>query len=111
MRRRKVARPACRQPTRHRVGRHVPTHHQVGEQPPTLASRRLIVRAARLDSPSSSRTTPGPRRGLRWSLMKASTSAVVTSTGSLATTPKNTFKSQAAASSVFGLARAATSSR
>jgi hypothetical protein len=43
--------------------------------------------------------------------MKASTSAVVTSTGSLATTPKNTFKSQAAASSVFGLARAATSSR
>jgi di/tricarboxylate transporter len=76
-----------------------------------LDSRRLIVRAASPASPSASRTTPAPRRGARCAVMKASTSAVVTSAGSLATTPKNTFRSKAVASSVFGRARAATRSR
>src|SRR5216684_1301268 len=43
--------------------------------------------------------------------MNASTSAVVTSLGSFATSEKNTFKSKACASSVFARALAATNSR
>ena len=43
--------------------------------------------------------------------MNPSTSASVTSTGFLPTTAKKTFRSNAAASTVFGLARAATMSR
>src|SRR5487761_1567829 len=43
--------------------------------------------------------------------MKASTSAVLTSAGSFPANAKNTFKSNAAASTVFGLHRAATNRR
>lgn len=44
-------------------------------------------------------------------MTKLNTSAVTTSNGSLATTMKNTFKSQAVANNVFGRHRARTSSR
>ena len=54
----------------------------VERNPDTLASRRLMVRADRPASPSSSRTTPRPRRGARWDLMNPNTSAVLTSAGS-----------------------------
>jgi len=43
--------------------------------------------------------------------MKPSTSPGVTSAGHLATTAKNTFRSNAVASNVFGRHRAATNSR
>jgi hypothetical protein len=43
--------------------------------------------------------------------MNASTSAVVTSAGAFLTTAKNTFRSYAAASSVFVRDRAATNSK
>jgi len=43
--------------------------------------------------------------------MKASTSAVLTSAGSFPAKAKNTFKSNPAASTVFGLHRAATNRR
>ena len=52
--------------------------------------RRWIVRADSPDSPSANRTT---RRSPRWIVMNSNTSAVVTFSGSLATTEKNTFKS------------------
>ena len=80
-------------------------------RPVTEASRRLIVRADSPASPSSIRTTPAPRLGWRWAAMKDSTSAASTSSGHLPTTVKNTFKSNAAASTVFARARAATISR
>ena len=75
------------------------------------ASRRLMVRADRPASPSSMRTTVAPRRGSRCASMNASTSAPPISAGSLSTTEKNTFRSNAVASTVFGRARAATMSR
>ena len=43
--------------------------------------------------------------------MKASTSAVVTAAGSVSMTEKNTFRSNAVASTVFHRARPATNSR
>jgi hypothetical protein len=43
--------------------------------------------------------------------MNSSTSAVLTSTGSFPAKAKNTFKSNPAASTVFGLQRAATNRR
>ena len=52
-----------------------------------------MVRTDSPASPSSRRTTRGPRRGARWALMKENTSAVVTAAGSLAMTVKNTFRS------------------
>jgi hypothetical protein len=42
--------------------------------------------------------------------MNSSTSAVVTASGCLSTTPKNTRRSEAVASTVFTRARAATNS-
>ena len=57
-------------------------------RPVTEARRRLIVRADSPASPSSIRTTDTPRRGCRWDRMNASTSASLTSTGSLPTTAK-----------------------
>ena len=79
--------------------------------PVTEASRRLIVRADSPASPSSIRTTSAPRRGWRCAAMNANTSASAMSSGSLATCEKNTFRSNAVASTVFGRARAATISR
>ena len=76
-----------------------------------LLTRRLIVRADNPASPSSRRTTLAPCRGARWDEMKSKTSAVVTSAGSLATTEKNTFKSNAVASNVLCRARTPTNSR
>jgi hypothetical protein len=76
-----------------------------------VASRRLIVLAERPAAPSSIRTTRAPRRGARWAVMNSSTSALVTSAGSFSITEKNTFRSNALASTVFGRARAATSAR
>ena len=80
-------------------------------RPLTEARRRLIVRADNPASPSSIRTTDTPRRGRRWDPMNPSTSASLTSAGSLPTTAKKTFRSNAVASTVFGRARAATISR
>jgi hypothetical protein len=80
-------------------------------RPLTEAKRRLIVRADNPASPSSIRTTPTPRRGCRWDRMNDTTSASVTSAGSLPTTLKNTFRSNALASTVFGRQRAATIAR
>ena len=80
-------------------------------RPVTEASRRLIVRADRPASPSSIRTTFAPRRGWRCAAMNDNTSAPVTSSGTLATCVKNTFRSNAVASNVFGRARAATISK
>src|SRR6476661_7905820 len=79
--------------------------------PVTEASRRLIVRADKPASPSWIRTTSAPRLGCRWAAMNDNTSAPVTSSGTLATCVKNTFRSNAVASTVFGRARAATISR
>src|SRR5579884_1586352 len=67
-----------------------------------------MVLAERPCSPSSSRTTLEPCRGARWDLMNSNTSAVLTSAGSFATSVKNTLRSYATASRVFGRARAAT---
>ncbi|MFB4267828.1 hypothetical protein [Nonomuraea sp. GTA35] len=79
--------------------------------PEMLASRRLIVRADSPASPSSRRTTLASMRGERCILIKASTSTVVTSAGSLRIWLKNTFRSYAVAINVLGRARAATNSR
>ena len=79
-------------------------------KPAIVARRRLIVRADRPASPSSILTTLAPWRGARWALMKVKTSAVTTSVGSLATTVKKTFKSNAMANTVFHRARAVTNS-
>jgi hypothetical protein len=73
-------------------------------------SRRWIVRDDNPDSPSDSRTTFGSPAD-RCSVINASTSAVDTSTGSLGTSVKNTFKSKPAAKTVFGRQRAAKNSR
>jgi hypothetical protein len=70
-----------------------------------------MVRADRPGSPSSIRTTVAPRRGARWCVIKASTSAVVTSAGSVSMIEKNTFRSNAVASTVFHRARPAMNSR
>ncbi len=70
-----------------------------------------MVRADSPASPSSMRTTVAPRRGCRCEAMNTNTSDSVTSTGVLPTTEKNTFRSNAVASTVFGRARAATMSR
>jgi hypothetical protein len=79
--------------------------------PASVARRRLIVRADSPASPSSIRTTVAPRRGARCRAMKVSTSAGVTSAGSRSMIEKNTFRSNAAASTVFPRARPATISR
>ena len=52
-----------------------------------------------------------PEPAPRWVRMKPNTSATVTSTGSLPTTVKNTFKSYAVAHNVFRRQRARTTSR
>src|SRR5438270_430049 len=54
-----------------------------------------MVRADSPDSPSTNRMTLAPSRGRRCWAMKASTSAVVTSAGSLSTTVKNARRSDA----------------
>src|SRR5438270_11606468 len=76
-----LARATHRQTARDRIARHsgIAAYEQVLVQPAIVASRRLIVRAARPTSPSSIRTTLAPRRGWRCALMNAITSAVVTS--------------------------------
>ena len=77
-------------------------------RPDTDDKRRAIVRADSPDSRSASRSTV---RSPRWSARKSNTSAAVTSTGSLPTTVKNDFRSNATARSVFGRHRPATNSR
>jgi hypothetical protein len=91
--------------------RTTPRMTRYSNSPVTEASRRLMVRADSPASPSSIRTTVAPRRGRRCIWMNASTSASRTSSGCLPTTEKNTFRSNALASTVFGRARAATMSR
>jgi hypothetical protein len=64
---------------------------------------------------STLRSTPARTcavlRPVRWAVMNANTSAGTTASGSLATTVKNTFRSYAAASTVFGRHRPARNSR
>ena len=60
---------------------------------------------------STARTGTADAPPQRWAVMNPSTSAAVTSAGALPTTPKNTFRSNAVASTVFGRHRAATNSR
>jgi hypothetical protein len=69
------------------------------------------VRADKPASPSSRRATFGPRRGARCAAKNAKTSAVVTAAGSLPTTSKKIFRSEATASQVFGRARLPTNTR
>jgi hypothetical protein len=52
-----------------------------------------MVRAESPASPSSSRMTFGPRRGFFCTVINAKMSAVTTSSGSLGTAEKNTFRS------------------
>jgi len=80
--------------------------------PDTVDRRRRTVRADTAPSPSSTTTTgTAVAPPQRWAVMKPSTSAAVTFAGALPTTAKNTFRSNAAASTVFGRHRAATNSR
>ncbi len=69
-----------------------------------------MVRAAKPASPSDNRTMRPSPRGRRCSVMKPNTSAATTSTGALATTEKNTRKSDTVAVTVFARQRAATNS-
>ncbi len=85
------------------------------KNPDTIDSRRRTVAA---DTPASSppRSTGcsapcSPARPVRWAVMNASTSAGPTSSGGLPTTEKNTLKSYAAASTVFGRHRPPRNSR
>jgi hypothetical protein len=72
----------------------------------------LIVAADKPAEPSTNRTTfSAPTRGPRCCDTNAITSRAVTSTGSFATTVKNTFKSWAYALTVFGRTRAPTNSK
>jgi hypothetical protein len=67
----------------------------------------------RADTPADASTTRRPRLSapVRCAVMKASTSALVTSSTGLSTTVKNTFRSIAVASTVFGRQRLDTKSR
>jgi hypothetical protein len=76
-----------------------------------VASRRLIVAAAKPASPSARRITLPPRRGERWASMKDSTSVTVTSCGALGTIVKKTFRSNTCAVRVFDRTRAAVNRR
>ncbi len=73
-------------------------------------NRRWIVRADNPDSPSDNRTTLRSPTD-RCAVMNANTSPVVTSTGSLETMEKNTFRSNPAANTVLGRHLAAKNSR
>jgi hypothetical protein len=85
------------------------------KNPDTIDKRRRTVAA---DTPpgslprSTGCSTPcSPSRPVRCAVMNASTSAGRTCSGGLATTVKNTFRSDAAASTVFGRHRPARNSR
>src|SRR5881394_1841747 len=70
-----------------------------------LDSRRATVRADSPAPPSEMRTTLASVLGERWAATKSTTSRLVTAAGSFCAQLKNTFKSNAAASTELGLAR------
>jgi hypothetical protein len=86
-----------------------PVATRYAKKPDRLDNRRRIVDSATPDAPSEIRTTFDDP--YRWALTNPNTSAVVTSSGSRSTTPKNTLRSKAVAGSVFRRARARTSSK
>jgi hypothetical protein len=74
-------------------------------------NRRAIVLDDNPDPPSAKRTTDSVVVWPRCARMNANTSAVTTSTGSRSTTVKNVFRSNPAASTVFGRHRPAANSK
>jgi hypothetical protein len=80
------------------------------KNPETVDSRRATVRLDNAVRSSTARMLR-PSPPARCELMNASTSLLVTAAGALPTTVKNTFKSNATASTVFGRQRADTNSR
>ena len=82
--------------------------------PPTVDSRRRIVREQTPTTPSGTTCIPGSGRHpapVRWAVMNLSTSAARTWSTGLATTSKKTFRSNRAASTEFGRHRTARNSK
>jgi hypothetical protein len=92
---------AGRQPARHRVRRDITASQQLGEQ--FRHRRQSAGHRARRQSPASSTArTRRPSPPARCALMNASTSALETYAAGLPTNAKNTSRSNATASTVFG---------